>query len=158
MNLIRAAGAAMLAGALTLGVQGAATVAAAPAAAAGYQDCFTPGVDPNLVISTTHSDLTFRTSTLRCGRGGETGFGVLHINEGHPPFNDTTVRCIEHVLATAPYELPATGEDNVMYRRSTRDMDAVVIVNADTNNVVTAYTSRGGTSASNEWEACTQIT
>ncbi|MEU7148699.1 hypothetical protein AB0B15_11765 [Streptomyces sp. NPDC045456] len=67
------------------------------------------------------------------------------------------MQCIEHVLRGATYEGPATGANNVSYTLSTRELDAIVIVNAENNNVVTAYTSQGGTSASNNWDACVRI-
>ncbi|MCQ4084365.1 hypothetical protein NGB36_28235 [Streptomyces sp. RB6PN25] len=123
--------------------------------AGGFQDCFAPNADANHLVTSVDNQDTYRTVALRCGSAST--FGVLHINAGHPPFNATTVQCIEHVLSTAPYEGPASGKDNVSYTISNRQLDAIVIVNVDTDNVVTAYTSQGGSPRSNDWDGCVSI-
>ena len=141
--------------ALALGIPVDMTASATASAATGYHACFTHGVSPNHLVASTHSANTYRTSALRCGSA--TTFGVLHIHHRHQPFNGTTQQCIKHVLTKALYEGTASGKDNVSYRISKGHLSAWVIVNTDKNNVVTAYTSRTGSGASNEWAACTSL-
>jgi hypothetical protein len=140
--------------ALGLPVMSATTAYAGPTAPAGFQDCFQANVDPNHLVSSVDNKDTYRTIALRCGTRG---WGIVHINDRHGPVNDTAVRCIEHVLSTAKYEGPASGKDNVSYTISSRKMDARVIVNVETDNIVTAYTSEGGSSRSNNWQDCINI-
>ncbi|MGW4399068.1 hypothetical protein ACWEHA_27605 [Amycolatopsis nivea] len=136
------------------------STATATAPIKGYQDCFKPATGEDYLVTSVRNTDTYRTINLRCGRhdvGDKAGFGLRHINDRRPPITTATVQCIEHVLRSAKYEGPASGNNNVSYTISSPNIDAVVIVNAETDNVVTAYTSQPGSSASNNWEGCLGI-
>ncbi len=87
-------------------------------------------------------------SQLRCA-------GARHINVSHP-VDVWTEECIATVLRSwAKKETSNTNSGNWLYRKAYYDgatrATAYVVVNKRTDDVVTAYTSRGG---SNDWYNC----
>lgn len=86
---------------------------------------------------------------LPCGQ--RTKFGWRHIDKDHP-VGRNTVNCIKAVLSNAPAK-PDKGKLRAEWAFRPGDY-ARVVINPDTNNIVTAYTKGDGKDMSSRWDDC----